>query len=75
MDRIQGVVLSLECALPELQFVWEWWTESTRSPFEMVKVVSTSFSTCAHEDLGGASLMDTCGRPRHIHFCDTLDKI
>ena len=39
MDKIQDVVSSLEHALPEPEFVWEWWTENTRSPFGTVKTV------------------------------------
>ena len=39
MDKIQDVVELLQRALPEPELVWEWWTESTRSPFETVKTV------------------------------------
>ena len=79
-----NIVSLLERALPESELAWEWWTESMRSPFEKVNTVlfiyvfftqiSASLDTFAHEDLGGVSPMDTCRRPRHVLFCDTLHK-
>lgn len=39
MDTIQDVVSLLEHARPTPEQFWDWWQESTRSPFETVKTV------------------------------------
>jgi sphinganine-1-phosphate aldolase len=39
MEKIQDVVSSLEHALPAPERLWDWWSDSTRSPFETAKTV------------------------------------
>ncbi|KAF8547229.1 PLP-dependent transferase [Imleria badia] len=39
MDTIQDVVSLLEHTLPPPERFWDWWCDSTRSPFEAIKTV------------------------------------